>query len=575
MSEPTSLKNQLRAASGEQACDLLLQNATIVDVYTCSTFQGNIAITDGIIVGIGAYTSGKKVVDVKGKWICPSLIDGHVHIESGMVRPEELARVLIPRGVTTIIADPHEIANVGGADAVRYMIEASKDMPLDIKMMVPSSVPAASFEENGATLSSKDADALFKEGNVYGLGEVMDYPAVCSGDDEMLRKISLAKTAGHPIDGHGSGLGEKALNAYRVVGIENDHEAITAEEALERVRKGFYVLMREGTATRDMEAIIPSVTPFNCRRFAFATDDKHLDDLIEEGSIDFNVRKAIELGLNPLQAIQLGSLNAAECFRLQDRGAIAPGKKATFLVVNDLNTFEVDSVYVEGEKVAEKGTLLSSLRSHVEVPLQLLNSVRVKPFTKENLELPLKNSDKATIIEASLTSIVTKKAVEKVEIENNCFKPNKNQLKLVVMERHHQKGTIGVGICKGIPIKKGAIVSTVAHDSHNIIACGVDDDSLYHAINHVVEIGGGMAVVDGDRVIATLPLAIGGLMSTQSTSQVKTALNKLQEALKVIGYHEEIDPFLTLAFLALPVIPSIKLTSKGLFDVEAFSFIEQ
>ncbi|GAF20846.1 LOW QUALITY PROTEIN: adenine deaminase [Bacillus sp. JCM 19047] len=574
MSEPTSLKNQLRAASGEQACDLLLQNATIVDVYTCSTFQGNIAITDGIIVGIGAYTSGKKVVDVKGKWICPSLIDGHVHIESGMVRPEELARVLIPRGVTTIIADPHEIANVGGADAVRYMIEASKDMPLDIKMMVPSSVPAASFEENGATLSSKDADALFKEGNVYGLGEVMDYPAVCSGDDEMLRKISLAKTAGHPIDGHGSGLGEKALNAYRVVGIENDHEAITAEEALERVRKGFYVLMREGTATRDMEAIIPSVTPFNSRRFAFATDDKHIDDLIEEGSIDFNVRKAIELGLNPLQAIQLGSLNAAECFRLQDRGAIAPGKKATFLVVNDLNTFEVDSVYVEGEKVAEKGTLLSSLRSHVEVPLQLLNSVRVKPFTKENLQLPLKNSDKATIIEASLTSIVTKKAVEKVEIENNCFKPNKNQLKLVVMERHHQKGTIGVGICKGIPIKKGAIVSTVAHDSHNIIACGVDDDSLYHAINHVVEIGGGMAVVDGDRVLATLPLAIGGLMSTQSTSQVKTAV-KLQEALKVIGYHEEIDPFLTLAFLALPVIPSIKLTSKGLFDVEAFSFIEQ
>lgn len=220
MSEPTSLKNQLRAASGEQACDLLLQNATIVDVYTCSTFQGNIAITDGIIVGIGAYTSGKKVVDVKGKWICPSLIDGHVHIESGMVRPEELARVLIPRGVTTIIADPHEIANVGGADAVRYMIEASKDMPLDIKMMVPSSVPAASFEENGATLSSKDADALFKEGNVYGLGEVMDYPAVCSGDDEMLRKISLAKTAGHPIDGHGSGLGEKALNAYRVVGLK-------------------------------------------------------------------------------------------------------------------------------------------------------------------------------------------------------------------------------------------------------------------------------------------------------------------------------------------------------------------
>ncbi len=575
MSESTTLKNQLRAASGEQACDLLLENATIVDVYTCTTFQGNIAITDGMIVGIGAYTNGKQVVDVKEKWICPGLLDGHVHIESGMVRPEELAKVLIPRGITTIIADPHEIANVGGTDAVRYMIEASKNIPLDIKMMIPSSVPAAWFEENGATLSSHDVDVLLQEGNVYGLGEVMDYPAVCSGDDEMLRKISLAKTAGCPIDGHGSGLDEKALNAYRVVGIENDHEAITGEEALERVRKGFYVLMREGTATRDMEAILPAVTPFNSRRFAFATDDKHLDDLIEEGSIDFSVRKAIELGLNPLQAIQLGSLNAAECFQLQDRGAIAPGKKATFLVLNDLNTFEVNSVYVEGEKVAENGNLLTSLRPNIEVPSQLLNSVRVKPFTKQDLQLPLKNSNEATIIEASLTSIVTKKVVEKVKIENNCFKPNKNQLKLVVMERHHQKGTIGVGICKGIPIQRGAIVSTVAHDSHNIIACGVDDDSLYHALNHIVDIGGGMAVVDGDRVLATLPLAIGGLMSTQPASQVKWALNQLQGALTEIGYQEKVDPFLTLAFLALPVIPSIKLTSKGLFDVEAFTFIDQ
>ncbi|MFB4214012.1 adenine deaminase [Shouchella sp. JSM 1781072] len=575
MTDRTSIKKQLRAASGEESCDLLLTNATIVDVYTCSTYKSTIAITDGMIVGIGDYKKGDQTIDLEGKWICPGLIDGHVHIESAMVRPEDLARVLLPRGVTTIVADPHEIANVGGADAVRYMIEAAKDIPMDIKMMAPSSVPAASFEENGASLTSKDIEALFLEGEMHGLGEVMDFPAVVTGDDEMLEKIELAKKYGQTIDGHGSGLDEKALNAYRVVGIENDHEAIKEEEALERIRKGFYVLMREGTATRDLEAILPVVTAHNSRRFAFATDDKHLDDLVEEGSIDFHIRKAIRLGMDPLQAIQMGSLNAAECFQLHTKGAIAPGKEATFLILSDLDAFEVEDVFVKGKKVAEQGRVLSSFRDYVDVPSQLLDSVHIKPFTKKDLKLPLKNSGSATIIEASLTSIVTRKVTEAVETEDGCFKPSSNHLKLVVMERHHRKGHIGVGICKGIPIKRGAIVSTVAHDSHNIIACGTDDESIEHAIKHIAECGGGMAVVNGPNVLATLPLTIGGLMSVHSVDQVKRQLNQLQKALQELGYDEHVDPFLTLAFLALPVIPSIKLTSKGLFDVEAFSFIEQ
>lgn len=356
------LKQKLKSASKVEACDVVLVNGKIVDVYTNSIIEENVAITAGKIVGIGEYTDAKEVIDVGGSYICPGLIDGHVHIESAMVRPEDFASVVLTKGVTTVIADPHEIANVAGIEAVHYMLEASANLPLDIKMMMPSSVPAAVFEENGATITSADMKDSIQSERIYGLGEVMDYPAVLAGDPEMLKKIELAREMGRVVDGHGAGLSIEALNAYRVAGIENDHEAVTKEEALNRVRRGFYVLMREGTAARDIEALLPAVTEANARRFAFSTDDKHLDDLMEEGSIDFNVRKAIQLGMDPLQAIQIGTLNAAECFRLTEKGAIAPGKEATFLLVSDLHSFEVEQVYVKGELVAKAGALTNPLR---------------------------------------------------------------------------------------------------------------------------------------------------------------------------------------------------------------------
>ncbi|WP_078394312.1 adenine deaminase [Shouchella patagoniensis] len=569
------VKRKLAGASMQKPCDTLLINGKIIDVYTCSIYEASVAITDGEIIGIGDYTEANEIIDIKGKYISPALIDGHVHIESAMVRPEDFASVLLPKGVTTVIADPHELANVAGAEAVEYMLRASTNLPLDVKMMVPSSVPAASFEENGSVLTSSDAERLFRDGGAYGLGEVMDFPAVLNGDEEMLKKIELANTFGAAVDGHAAGLNEAALNAYRVAGIENDHEAVTAEEALARVQRGFYVLMREGTAARDVEALLPAVTSANARRFAFATDDKHLDDLIEEGSVDFNVRKAIKLGMNPLQAIQIGSLNAAECFKLDKKGAVAPGKEATFLLVSDLDAFQVDAVYVNGQLVAEQGKLVEPIREPIPVPEKLLESMHVAPFTIEDLSLRLTNSEATPVIKAKLGSIVTEKLVERVEATNGVFQPGSGHLKLVVVERHHATGHIGLGIVKGLAFSEGAIVATVAHDSHNIIACGADDRSLYHAIHHVAEIGGGMAIVKGDQVLASMPLQLGGLMSIEPVPIVKKQLNELQKALLEIGYNEKVDPFLTLAFLALPVIPSIKLTSKGLFDVNSFSFLTQ
>lgn len=568
-------KKRLAAASKQEPADILVINGKLIDVYTLTIYEASIAITDGHIVGIGDYKEGKTVIDAQGKYVCPPLIDGHVHIESAMVRPEDFASVLVPKGVLTAIADPHELANVAGVEAVTYMVEAAKDLPLDIKMAVPSSVPAASFEENGASLSAEDARLLFANEGVYGLGEVMDYPAVLNGDDDMLEKIAMARAKGRPIDGHAAGLNSEALNAYRTAGIHNDHEAVTAEEAKARVQRGFYVLMREGTAARDIEALMPAVTAANARRFAFATDDKHLDDLLKEGSVDFNVRKAIALGMDPLQAIQIGTLNAAECFQLDDKGAIAPGKEASFLFVSDLSTFQVDAVYAKGMLVAEKGELTSPIRAPYPVPERLLNSVHISPFAREDLTLKLKNAQSTPVIETTLGSIVTKKAMASVPAENGIFQPGGEWLKLAVVERHQATGHIGLAIVKGFPFSEGAIAATVAHDSHNLIAVGGDDESLYHAIHHVAGLGGGMAVVKENNVLAAMPLKLGGLMSTASAETVKQQLNELQQSLVHLGYKEQIDPFLTLAFLALPVIPALKLTSKGLFDVNAFAFVEQ
>ncbi|WP_307728869.1 adenine deaminase C-terminal domain-containing protein [Alkalicoccobacillus plakortidis] len=359
------------------------------------------------------------------------------------------------------------------------------------------------------------------------------------------------------------------------LGISNDHEAVTAEEALERVRRGMYVLIREGTAAKDLEALLPAVTPANARRFAFATDDRHLDHLVKEGSIDGSIRKAVRLGMSELQAIQLATLNAAEAFGLKEKGAITPGCEATFLLVSDLTDFVVDSVYVKGELQAEKGQLVKPVRNSVLAPQHLLKSMNMAPISLADLRLSASEDKEATIISVTPGSIITKSISEQIRVEHGCFQASaeRNQLKLVVAERHNKLGHIGLGIVKGIPIKSGAIVSTVSHDSHNVIACGTDDHSLLAAIHHVEKMDGGMAVVKEGKIVASLSLDLAGLMSTKPYNLVQKEIQELEAALHEVGFSEEWDPFLTLAFLALPVIPSLKLTDTGLFDVTNFTHI--
>ncbi|WP_332691848.1 adenine deaminase [Halalkalibacter lacteus] len=568
-----TLQTRIGAATRREKAEIVVKNAMIVDVFTLTTYKADIAVTDGMIVGIGEY-DGQTEVDANGLYVAPTFIDGHVHIESAMVPPEEFTKIVVPRGVTTVMADPHEIANVGGIKAVTYMIEAAKNLPLDIKIMVPSCVPATEFEHNGAELTTEDIESLFDQHQAYGLAEVMDYPAVFSGDEKMLSKLEAAWKRGKKIDGHAAGLDEVGLNAYRVAGISNDHEAVTAEEALARLRLGMYVLMREGTAAKDVEALLPILTPQNARRCVFATDDKHLDDLVNEGSIDASVRKAIQLGVDPLQAIQMASLNAAECFGLSEKGAVAPGYEASFLMIRDLDKLEIEAVYIKGECVAENGEMTRTVRDAIKPPSYLLNSVHLEPLTANSLELKL-DSSKAHVIGVTPGSIVTDHLIEEVDVTNGFFVPSikNNQLKLVVAERHHKLGHVGVGIVKGIPLKEGAIVATVAHDSHNIVACGTDDKSIKFAIEQVAKQEGGIAVVRGQELLAELPLPLAGLMSLKPFEEVNGALQKLEAALRDIGFDGDWNPFLTLSFLALPVIPSLKLTDTGLFDVKRFSHI--
>lgn len=567
------LKKRLAAATRREKADLVVKNGVIIDVFTLTTFQADVAVTDGIIVGIGTY-DGKQELDAKGAFIAPTFIDGHVHIESAMVPPEEFAKIVVPRGVTTVMADPHEIANVGGLEAVTYMMEAAKDLPLDVHIMVPSCVPATDFEHNGADLSAREVESLFESG-AYGLAEVMDYPAVFAGDEQMLAKLGAAWRRGKVIDGHAAGLDGTGLNAYRVAGISNDHEAVTAKEALDRIRRGMYVLMREGTAAKDIEALLPILTPQNARRCVFATDDKHLDDLVNEGSIDASVRKAIKLGVAPLQAIQMASLNAAECFGLKHKGAVAPGYEASFLLIRDLDQLDIEAVYVKGQLAAKDGEMKVSVRESIAPPDFLLDSVHVQSFESHAFHLKME-STKAHVIGVKPGTIVTEHLLEDVDVENGLFLPSveRNQLKLVVAERHKALGHVGVGIVKGIPLKNGAIVATIAHDSHNIVACGTDDKSIRCAIRHVIQQKGGIAVVQGETVLAELPLPLGGLMSLSPYQEINRSLQALERALKVIGFEESWNPFLTLSFLALPVIPSLKLTDTGLFDVEAFTHLK-
>ncbi len=563
------LKLRIDMAAGRELPELVLKNGRIVNVFSEEIINGDVAIHNGVIIGIGHY-KGVKEIDLEGAFVAPGLIDGHVHIESAMVTPGQFAKAIMPHGTTTIIADPHEIANVCGLAGVQYMLDQSAHIPLEVFLMMPSCVPATPFENAGAVLMAPDMVDMLQNPRVLGLGELMDYPGVVGARKDILEKIAVG--AGKLIDGHGPALSGKSLNAYVSAGIHTEHECSTEEEMLERLRLGMYIQIREGSAARNLEALIKRVTPQNLRRVLFCTDDRHPGDILREGHIDNNVRTAIRKGMPAVSAIRIATLNAAECYRLYDQGAIAPGYQADLIVFDSLESFTINQVFKKGRLVAEKGKALFDV---VELNGdQVRNTVNLHAIKPEQLELKLEG-DIANVIRLLSHSLVTERVVRKVEVEDGRFVHNEKLdiLKLVVIERHKATGNIGLGLIENFRLRKGALASTVAHDSHNLIVTGTNDADMLVAIAEIQRIGGGLVIACDGVVVKSLPLPIAGLMSDQPLKELDCELNELLETAYGMGVNPAMDPFMTLAFLALPVIPDIKLTDMGLFDVTRFDFL--
>lgn len=568
------LQERVAVSDGREKADLVIKNGRIVNVFSGEIMEGDIAIKNGYIAGIGDFSEAEQIMDAAGEFIVPGFIDAHVHVESAMVTPAEFARVLLPNGVTTIVTDPHEIANVAGEKGIEFMLEDAKGAPLDMFVMLPSSVPATEGEHNGETLHAKKLHPLYKHEKVIGLAEVMDFPSVAKGSSDILTKIIDAKKEGGRIDGHGAGLTSADLNNYLAVGIRTDHESTNAKEAVDRLRAGMFVMLREGTVGRDLLQTISAVSEKNSHRFCFCTDDKLINDLITEGSINYNIRLAIENNIDPITAIQMATINAANCHNLPYLGAVAAGYQADIVFLKDLQTIEISKVLKNGQVVVENGARNEAAfeKQHSET---FISPKIQHHLSKQDLELPLTN-DTCYVIGMKQNNLFTEKLMEQVNVENGKFVPSieKDLLKMAVVERHHNTGCVGVGIVKGFGLKEGAIATTVAHDSHNIVAVGVSDEAMEKAINYVTEMGGGIAVVDGTgKVLHDLALPVAGLLSNKPYEEVERDLAGLLKAFNQISNAKGFDPFLTLSFLTLPVIPELKLTDQGLFDFATFQII--
>jgi adenine deaminase len=564
-----SLKERIRIASGDGMADLLIKNGRVVDVFSGQIEKKDVAIFGGVIVGFGDYQA-RKTIDVKGDFLCPGLIDGHVHIESSMLTVPEFARAVLPNGTTSVVIDPHEIANVLGREGIRFMAESARNVPLNVFLMLPSCVPATHMETSGAILKAADLKPLLQEPWAIGLAEMMNFPGVIFRDPEVLKKIEMAR--GKRMDGHAPMLSGKGLYAYLTAGIRSDHECTTPKEAKEKLKNGMWIMIREGTTARNLRDLIPLVTPKNSRRFLFVTDDRHPKELIEEGHIDSMVRQAIRWGLDPILAIQMATLNSAEYFRLDDLGAIAPGYRADIVTFDHLGRFQIKRVFNNGKLVAENGRMLLPPLRKVKGP-GLKGSVRIKPLKKDAFLL---RSDQslAKIIQLIPGQIVTKEITKKILLKEGVAYPDIKEdiLKIAVVERHKATGNVGVGFVQGFGLKKGAIGSSVAHDSHNLVIVGTNDQDMLKVVEVIQAMRGGLVVVLDGRVLASLSLPIAGLMSGAPVARVNHQLKALHGAAKTLGCKIP-DPFMTLSFLSLPVIPELKITDKGLVDVNQFKFV--
>lgn len=560
----------LAAARGDEPADLVLKGGFVFNGFTGEWEVGDVAIIGDTIAGIGSY-KGKKELDVTGKYVTPGLMDAHLHIESTMVAPLELAKILLLNGVTTIFADPHEIANVLGTEGIELMLAETETMPLDVFFMLPSCVPATVMETSGAMLAADALAPLLAHERVLGLGEMMNYPGAIHGAPEVLDKLFLVD--GGLCDGHAPGVSGQALNAYLAAGISSDHEATTAEEAEEKLRRGAYLLLREASGAHNLLDLLPAVTPLNSRRCCLSTDDRHLDELVSEGSINYLVEIGVAHGYAVEQLLQMATLNTAERFRLYDRGALASGYRADINVFNNLVNFQPQLVIKDGTVVVSKQKLLWQSPPLLAAPV---NTMRLEDVRAQQLQLPAQAGRRARVIRIVPEQILTELRFREPLIQNGLVVSDTERdiVKLAVWERHGVNGNVGVGLVQGFGLKRGALASTIAHDSHNLIVTGVNDEDMLAAAVALQQVGGGLAVVVDGEVKALLPLPLAGLMSDQNTEFVQHKLQQLNFWASELGVPENVNAFNCLSFLALPVIPSLRLSDKGLVDVDKFVLVD-
>lgn len=562
------LEKRIALARGEGRVDLLLKNCRVVNVFSGGVERTSIAVAGGIIVGLGDYRA-KKVIDCRGAYCAPGFTDSHVHIESSMVTVPEYARAVVPRGTTTVVIDPHEIANVFGLSGIRYMLNASEGCPLNVYVMLSSCVPACGLDTSGAELTSSDLASLWSEERVLGLAEMMNYPGVLNRDPEVMAKLRAA--AGRPIDGHAPGLSGKDLNAYIAAGVGSDHECSSLSEAREKLARGMYIMLREGSAAKNLQTLLPVCTPGSCRRCLLATDDRHPEDLLAEGHIDYLLRTAIAEGVDPVDAIRMATLNAARYFGIPASGAVAPGYRADLVTFGSRKKLEIDRVFKDGRLVARGGKMV--LKGwEPELPM-LRGSININWADLADFRVPA-GEGKARVIGVVPDQIFTRSLRLSLKTRRGeaVSDPKRDILKIAVLERHTASGRVGVGFVRGFKLQSGALASSVAHDSHNIIVVGTDDKDMMTAVIEVVRMGGGQAVVEGDRVMAALPLPIAGIISPRPLAEVRQAVIALNSAARRLGSRLK-DPFMTLSFLALPPIPSLKITDRGLVDADNFRIV--
>lgn len=556
----------VEVASGRQKADLVLKNATYVNVFCNELSHGDIAVAEGLIAGMGEHYEGAVEVDMGGKLVLPGFVDAHIHLESALVSPKEFANAVIPHGTTTVITDPHEIANVMGTDGIEYMLQATEDLPVDVRFMLPSCVPATPLDESGAILDYRAIDSFYDHPRVQGLAEMMNFVGAINGDEQTVEKIVAAQAHHKKIDGHAPDLQGNDLNAYIAAGVYSDHECHDVKDAIAKLERGQFIMIREGTAARNLEALMPLLTGKYADRCMFCTDDKHPNDLLEKGHIDYIVKKAISLGADPITAVKVACHNAARYFLLNNRGGISPGYLADFVIIDNFQDFNIEQVYKKGVLMVDHGEIQDFPSPEIEPYLveRAHKTFHVAALTAEDFA-EKRPRGIIGMVDGEITTVDAGYS-DRIDVEYDV-------LKIAVVERHKNTHHIGIGYIQGYGLKSGAVATSISHDSHNIIVVGTNETDMAAAVNRVVELNGGIVVWDGGQSVAEVPLAIAGIMSDEPLVTVNEKLETAKDAAHKLGVNPGIDPFMTLSFMALPVIPSLRITTRGVFDVTTQSYV--